>query len=410
MLQKKLTKTRNDPIPLIELKYFNLVTTNMKYFIFLLLLFSQLSLAKNDTFLDALIKDACNKKIVLLGEEGNHGGGQATLIKTEVVRRLAEECSFSNIYFESGFYDFLDFNHSIENKTATLAQLANSIGGLWSFTQEMDEIINYLFLKAQKGNIKIAGLDLQFGLTSEYAKNQLPHDLTSHLIKDKTLCQNKISQHINWLYDDANPYNESEKKLLKQCAIQIILRLEEQQPSNKLNELKQLASNFSSYLTMLDGNNFNVRDKQMFDNLLWLYKQLEKNDKIIIWTANIHALKEASQISSKIKPMGNLIYNYFRDQSFAVGITASAGKYYNRFNRSNAKINFKNSKSLEAQTLNTNHNVYLDTKTLQALSTTNSIILNYEKPKQVDWGKIFDGVLVIKQETPIHTIYPRKPR
>ncbi len=376
----------------------------MKYFISLVLLFSQLSLAKNDAHLNLLIKDACNKNIVILGEEGNHGGGQAILLKTQIIEKLIQECHFTSIYFESGFYDFIDFNHSIDNKVATRNQLANSIGGIWSFTQEMDGLIKYLFKKAQSRKVKLAGLDLQFGITNTYAQKQLPKDMTSFLKKDKVLCEKKISQHINWQYTDKKPFNGAEKVQLNKCAIQISSSLEKQNQSKKIEELKQLTANFIQYLAMLDGNNFNIRDKQMFDNVLWLNKQQSKHEKIIIWTANIHALKSVDQISTKIKPMGVYIATSFKDQSFALGISAQSGQYYNRFKAGNAEITNQDLQSLEAQIQSSDDCFYLNPNKLQSLSAISSIVLDYENPKKADWSKMFDGILVINKEKPVHKI------
>ncbi len=60
--------------------------------------------------LDSIVTDICNKKIVLLGEDANHGSGKTMEVKIALIRRLIEECKFSAVFFESPVYEFLILN------------------------------------------------------------------------------------------------------------------------------------------------------------------------------------------------------------------------------------------------------------------------------------------------------------
>ncbi len=161
-----------------------------------------------------MIKDSCNKQVVLLGEGGNHGGGSTIVLKTKIVKRLVEECGFSVVFFESSVYEFINLNNSIENKTASKKQLANSIGGLWSFTTEIKPLVDFLFTKAKDGKIKLAGLDMQAGSrTATFVQTELSTQLTNHLPKDiQQQCKIELFNNFNWLYNDNNPYDQNVDK------------------------------------------------------------------------------------------------------------------------------------------------------------------------------------------------------
>ncbi|VAW49547.1 hypothetical protein MNBD_GAMMA03-922 [hydrothermal vent metagenome] len=108
----------------------------MNYFLLLFVTIQATQVGRTNTSeeqLSELIKDSCNKQVVLLGEGGNHGGGNTIALKTEIVKRLVDSCGFSAVFFESSVYEFINLNNSIKNKTVSKKQLANSIGGLWVF-------------------------------------------------------------------------------------------------------------------------------------------------------------------------------------------------------------------------------------------------------------------------------------
>jgi erythromycin esterase-like protein len=51
--------------------------------------------------LDRVVRDVCDKEVVLLGEDATHGGGKTLEIKVELITRLIDRCDFSAVAFES---------------------------------------------------------------------------------------------------------------------------------------------------------------------------------------------------------------------------------------------------------------------------------------------------------------------
>lgn len=367
---------------------------------------------ENTGSLNELIQESCNKQIVILGEEANHGSSKVISLKLDIVKRLVDECGFSAVFFESSVYEFSDFNSLTDNKIATKAHLANSIGGNWSFAQESDALINFLFEKTQAGDIHLAGLDLQAaGLTSVFTQTKLAENLTKHLLNDQQKkCQEELNRHFNWLYNKNHPFNDKSQLDLYSCTQNIIKSLTNLKSSEEKEVLTLLASNFLNYLSMMKGDSFNIRDKQMYDNFLWYKAKLSQGAKVIIWTATIHSLKNATIISKKTKPLGYYIHQHFGDKAFAVGISAQSGTYYSRMQQKPVKIKQEPIDSLEQSAKITKDYVYFNAKKLKLSSKISSHVIDYNKSYLAQWDEILDAIIVIKDEKVPNYIYPKKAR
>ena len=62
--------------------------------------------------------DLCDSKLVFLGEDGGHGGGNATLVRADLIVKLIQQCNFQHVVFESSIYDFEDLKVRYKAKTA----------------------------------------------------------------------------------------------------------------------------------------------------------------------------------------------------------------------------------------------------------------------------------------------------
>jgi erythromycin esterase-like protein len=152
--------------------------------------------ADSSAQLDELVKDVCSKSVVMLGEESHHGGGRTLEVKIEIVHRLIERCEFDAVYFESGGYEFFDLDRRLAAGESAPEQLADAIGGLWSVSNAVDPLVDYLYDRAAGGRIRLAGIDAQIGnATSGYEARALPHDLTQTLDEPaRSTCAEVISR------------------------------------------------------------------------------------------------------------------------------------------------------------------------------------------------------------------------
>jgi len=86
----------------------------------------------SDRAIDAVVHDACDKRVVFLGEPPMHGFGRTLELKTEIARRLITSCGFNAFFIESGAYDFLAIRTKLAaHQPITQSTVAAAIGGLW---------------------------------------------------------------------------------------------------------------------------------------------------------------------------------------------------------------------------------------------------------------------------------------
>src|SRR5690242_17992695 len=78
----------------------------------------------------------CNKRVVMLGEDGHHAGGGTLVVKTTLVSRLIDECGYTVVAFEANLAEFVDLSRALAVGKASPAHVADAIGGLWSVAGE----------------------------------------------------------------------------------------------------------------------------------------------------------------------------------------------------------------------------------------------------------------------------------
>ena len=177
-------------------------------------------------------------------------------------------------------------------------------------------------------------------------------------------------------YLNSQQFNEKSQLDLYSCIQNIIKSLTNLKLSEEREVLTLLASNFLNYFSMMKGDSFNIRDKQMYDIFLWYKAKLPKGAKAKIWTARIHSLKNATIISKKTKPLGYYIHQHFKDKVFAVGISAQSGTYYSRMQQKPVKIKQEPIDSLEQSVKITKDYVYFNVKKLKLSGKISSHVID----------------------------------
>jgi erythromycin esterase-like protein len=368
----------------------------------------KLDVSKEMTPIDQLISDVCNKAVVVIGEDSNHGGGETIKVKGKLLKRLVNQCGFNTVMFESPFYDLNVFQEQLKDKSASKAKLSDAIGALWVTAREFDPTLDYLFRQAQIGAINILGLDPQAGSRSSYyQKYKLANRLSDSLNGSrKEECVNSLSIHNQWRYDDNNPFGKNTISELQLCMseVQASLHLAAiDQPLNKQQQdTLQMAMNFSKSLIIKGREGFNIRDSAMADNFNWHRGQLDKGSKVIIWTASIHA---ARQISRVTQPLGFHLDKLYANNMASIAITAQNGHF---LSMSKKEISIKQpaTGALE-QSIDFPAGQlvgYLNYQQLEELGEAPSHVLNYQQPQSLPWYQLFDGVLILKNERPKHII------
>ena len=352
--------------------------------------------------LDALVKDVCQKQVLLLGEDANHGSGATLALKVELVKRLVEECDYSAVLFESQVYDFIDVQHAIDARTASPEQVSAAIGGLWSTARETAPLVAFLHQQAMAGRITLGGLDPQVGgATQRYTQQRLPAVLAAYLQGARaSACETELARLTTWQYNDSISYDETTRARLRSCVTDIQVGILRRPTSATTREAAVMATNLLSYLAMSDGDAFNVRDRAMFENLGWHLSRLPKDAKVIVWCATVHAVKAPRSNSTDV-PMGALIHAALKDRAAAVGFSALSGRF-GRPGKPATTLDLASPESLEGRALagydSDIH--YLDRQQLESFGTIVARALNYRKPEPAAWATLLDGILVLREEQP----------
>ena len=151
--------------------------------------------ATTSTALDRVVRDVCNKRVVMLGEDGHHAGGGTLVVKTALVSRLVDECGFTVVAFEASLHEFVDLNRALAVGKASPAHIADAIGGLWSVARESDRLIEALFERVSRKQVVLAGLDGQIAATNLYAQTALADELADYLADPRrSACQAELQR------------------------------------------------------------------------------------------------------------------------------------------------------------------------------------------------------------------------
>jgi len=364
---------------------------------------------------DSLVHDLCGKRVAFLGEAPMHGFGKTLELKVELVRRLVDECHYNALFVESGAYDFLHIQKALKSgHVVTQPMIAAAIGGLWA-NREVEPLIPFLLEKAQRGALVLGGLDDQLG-RGTYAQREMPADLVEHLQgPDKTQCLATLQKHLLWQYTSDEPYGPRDKALILGCLDRIHAKLSLPRDSASGEYDLAMIANFKRTLARdfseggltgidLDTQTFNDRDRSMYTNFRWLMSRLPADNKVIVWTATIHAAKSLSGVPGRQRfvPLGSYIHREFNDQAYTLGISAYSGAY--AMGRQPARpLPPAPDKSLESRAFENGGSDahYFNPSDLRKLGSIPARPLGPDFAI-ANWADVLDGLVVFHEERPPH--------
>jgi erythromycin esterase-like protein len=372
------------------------------------------------TGLDRVVRDVCNKRVVLLGEDANHAGGGTLAAKTVLVSRLIDECGFSAVVFEASLAEFVDLNRAFAAGKASPAYVADAIGGLWSVAGESDPLISALFERALRKHVVLAGLDGQIGATNLYAQTGLAGELAGYLADPRrSACQAELQRFARWQYDEASPFDDATRVRLRGCLTEIKAAVSGRGRTTPADEAAAMANAWQSAIEASDpalsrGARFNARDRAMHQALQWHVARLPRGSKIIVWCATIHAAKSLRGVPgyAEFVPLGSYVNRDFGDAAAAIGISALGGSY-GRGKAPASELVPVPAASLEARAFTGDDSSdvgYLGRADLAQYGPGTAHPLNYSTPMAAPWHEVIDGLLVLRKEHPLRIVHDPKPR
>jgi erythromycin esterase-like protein len=360
-----------------------------------------------DAALKAVLKETCNRQIVLVGENGFHGEGKTMAFKARLIEELVTDCGFRIVLFESSQFEFLDIERKARRgDSISRAQISAAIGQIWNQNLEIDHLISFLVSKKNKGRFIVGGLDDQLGSRGLlFGNDPMIAELTGLLNRElQQSCKDRLLRRTYSAYSQEAPYSVEERDGLRACVGAIRQALLGQPQAKDGQFLLAMLDNLDRYLArdfQSDVQRISSRDASMHMNVRWwLANRGTVEPKVIIWAANSHIAKGRGIDPNYdgAAPLGNLIAADFGKRSYSVGFSANSGTY--RWSRVETKIIPTDKDSLEGKATGTTGQsvVFMRGKDLGRKPEISGL-LNHQFYR-AEWRKFFDGVIVFQSERP----------
>jgi len=315
--------------------------------------------------LKTAISDA---RIVMLGEQ-THGDGTTFSAKIRLVKFLHQEMGFDVVAFESGLYDchrvWLDILNGEDPKNAA----RKGIFRIWSNCRDMRPLFDYIgdaLYGYGLNTLEIAGFDCQFsGIKYRIGDTLYGNNSTTYLVDDleNFLNQNnaQILNHDDWPplkeilqifaeeWTGRNPDAQNgyvPEKNNQAIFFNMLKAIQEEvgtfrTPLHPLLQssafwqqvLKSIQENAKSKWYSKPEDYINLRDAQMADNLLWLYRNVYKDRKMIVWASTYHIQRNINEITDYYGcypgwiPMGEIVWQTLGDEIYSIGFTGYQGTF-----------------------------------------------------------------------------------
>lgn len=353
--------------------------------------------------LDRLVRDVCRKDIVLLGEDANHGGGRTLEVKVELVKRLVDRCGFGGIVFESSIHASLELERRHAQGVETGEDVVDAAGQLWFRAREAQALPGYLLQALRDGRLLVGGMDIQpVALPGRYTRSRQAAELAALLDgAQREACEAIIQRHNRYAYDDAQPFDDAEQARLRDCIDAV--RAASASPGGIVSLSGRMAEAYGRYLDMAMTGDGDVRERAMFDNLMWYRDRWPRKTKILVWCATVHGAKDLHNVAPAMRPMGADVHARFGKRAAVIGFTALAGSF-GHGGSGNPPLRLPDAlpEALERKALADGAGLrYLDAKRLAKLGIAAARPINYRTVQAAEWVEIVDGLVVLREERPV---------
>lgn len=356
-----------------------------------------------------------DSRIVILGEQ-DHGDATSMQAKSKIVQYLIEKKGFTVLLWESDFFPF--------NEISTIDSCKTVVHPHWSSPQVMQPLWNYFSEKANKAEPVIMN---GFGTTfsSPYAQRNIRLRLEA-LLKEKQLSLEKSADKVWFLsvvdslvMNNSNRFDTvAQTKFYSWCD-----RLQKElrgKPRSVVSFEEQLIYNIRAKAEQTWLRQYRV--KHMAANAHWLLENRYKNKKVIIWTANYHAIKDYGKAvenhpisgpiyqnavdKDTVKSFTQLLLEKGHESVYSLACISLSGTYTPRawINLDNPVEKIDPPKGNIETLLNreTDKSLFADLKTLPGDHLLRSplymIPVSHTRSLMSQWEYVFDGILFIKEQ------------
>lgn len=303
-----------------------------------------------------------SRRVVMLGEESHHDGA-TFLAKTRLIEFLHERMGFNVLAFESGFYDVHRAWYDLTSGVDPTEAIRSGIFGIWTNSRETEALWAYVAAQSRGSRpLVLAGIDSQF--TGTASKRHFLTDLGSVLdalppsaqIQEARACVFAVLRSYFALHGtgtDGLKAFQKQTGIADQARFYIAIeKLREalkgqsdgdaQKTARRDYWVQVLASTSLQFrhlwhedLTDLDNPGpafdwaaFNLRDRAMGENLVWLARNEFAGQKIIVWAATSHEMRHREFFTTEYTayaPMGDWVDRAMGLEVYTIGFTAFNG-------------------------------------------------------------------------------------
>ncbi|WP_345949322.1 erythromycin esterase family protein [Mucilaginibacter sp. PAMB04274] len=266
--------------------------------------------------LNAIGEAIADARVVMLGE-ADHSDGTTLALKSRVVKYLHDKKGFNVLLFENDFYSLNQGWDSLsKDRNSIKTFFYSNLYPMWSKTEECADLLYDYLPETFKGNgppLKISGFDNQ--LNGSYARNSLKKKLHQYL-SDQSIDLNSSAflsylsvtdSLMNTRFKDEGQFNNhlninrTNFKFFSHLSDDLLSRLGVSHSTDYcyqlINSLKGLAEQRLHHQKnkYVSGG---IRDAQMAQNLAWLLQHKYAKEKVIVWAANYHIIKNKTELVS----------------------------------------------------------------------------------------------------------------
>lgn len=373
-----------------------------------------------------------NRRIVMLGE-ATHGDGAAFAAKVHLIKFLHERLDFDLLALEAGFYDVRRAWAALRAGEDPLATMRASVFVEWAEAPQVQPLWRYVVDRLKTNRpLELAGFDLQF--TGGVSRKYFVKDLNDYLAKAGVLpgaapLVARVSDPLNRLMEDLGSFHDirlEDRASIRTAMDELVRALERIGPLSGPDAAERaywiqllkssavmLELGWSIDLYMLgkrpvDVGVFNLRDRQMAENLVWLANEAHPARKIIVWSATGHIMRNRAAFGNEDEPMismGDRIEKALGPEVYTLGFTAYRGRWGSVAMPRPLEVEAAPENGLEDLLFKAGFEfAWLDFRNpgaggLWLREPLSGRLLGHE-PRTLDWTQIVDGVFFIREMFP----------